>query len=633
MTSHRSSFATRCRLTVLAVLLISTAAAAAPPETYLVGFAASFSPTFTQTLVFVDPANPATPALSLTDPTSPFVAALFGSTFVPPSTVTDQHFSGIVTRSEGRLFLTSLVKPGPPAPVQISSESNANSICGRAATTPELFVYVVAVNGSTCRTGGDREFRLVRFDMGPGDAPVVVPSVVTALRDAQQTVIGWLATEGQTLKRYDTAFGNGQNVTAFASAVTFVAGDTASGTVLLRIDNALRAYHTATGTLSGSLHDFVHAGPNDVRGQDAAFVYLRDTDQFDIGVTSRILRVPIDGSGAATTLATDVGAILDHAATAGRVVYLIRTASGDAIKSVPKTGGQPTVLETAGGPPAGLRLASVRATIVYYDKVPSAGPGSAVRVNEDGSGKVETPSALWGGSTFPVTCDIAVDGCLWPDKILRIDGVGVGSVAGATVRSLDAATAALVATLGVLPAGTIDFFAGGLGLGDRGTASVGIQSGSQVFYFDAATQDSLVQVAGNTPELILGASVNQTTVAVGQTLIGSVELNNPGLPGVSADFYVGLLAPNLTIEFATPTGTFVGSLTDPTSFRPIATGVPLDTAFGLTPLPVLTHARQNFDPTGDYFFIVLAVVAGALADGVVVPSDILGVSVAPASFP
>jgi hypothetical protein len=620
-------------LAVLAVLVITTSAAAAPPETYLVGFAVSFSPTFTQTLVLVDPANPATPALSLTDATPPLIAPLYASTFVPPSTVTDQHFSGIVSRHDGRLFLTSLLKPGPPTSVQFSSESNANAICGTAATTPELLVYVVALNGSTCRTGGDREFRLVRFDMGPNDAPIVVPRVVAALRDAQQAVIGWLATEGQTLKRYDAAFGNGQNVTTFATAVTFVAGDTASATVLLRIDNALRAYHTATGTLSGSLYDFVHAGRNDVRGQDAAFVYLRDTDQFDTGATSKILRVPVDGSGAATTLATEVGALLDHAATASRVVYQIRTASGDAIKSVPKTGGQPTVLESAGGPSAGLRLAAVTATIVYYDKVPSAGPGSAVRVHEDGSGKVETPSALWGGSTFPVTCDIAVDGCQWPDKVLRIDGVGVGSVAGATVRSLDAATATLVATLGVLPAGTTDFFGGGLGLGDRSTASVGIQSGSRVFYFDAATPDSLVAVAGNTPELIVAASVNQPTIAIGQTLIGSVELNNPGLPGVSADFYVGLLAPNLSIEFSTPTGTVVGSLTDPTSFRPIATGIPLDTAFGLTPLPVLTHERKNFDPTGDYAFFVLAVVAGALADGVVVPRDILAISVAPASFP
>ena len=129
------------------------------------------------------------------------------------------------------------------------------------------------------------------------------------------------------------------------------------------------------------------------------------------------------------------------------------------------------------------------------------------------------------------------------------------------------------------------------------------------------------------------ASVSQPAFAVGQTLVAGGSATNLGLPGTAADFYVGILQPDNSIQFLTSTGIVVGNVADLRSFRPIAVNVPLAAPFSVSQPTVFTHQRTAGDPHGAYVFFVAAVKTGALAGGTLANDQILSVASTPYSFP
>ena len=138
-----------------------------------------------------------------------------------------------------------------------------------------------------------------------------------------------------------------------------------------------------------------------------------------------------------------------------------------------------------------------------------------------------------------------------------------------------------------------------------------------------------VQLARPLPAVL---NVNQATFAVGQPLVAGGGVTNLGLPG-SADFYVGILRPDTSIQFFTGAGIVLGDLASLASFRPLATGVALATPFSVSQPSFYTHQWAAGDLHGNYVFFLLAVKAGALADGVVTSDEILGLASAAFSFP
>jgi hypothetical protein len=129
-------------------------------------------------------------------------------------------------------------------------------------------------------------------------------------------------------------------------------------------------------------------------------------------------------------------------------------------------------------------------------------------------------------------------------------------------------------------------------------------------------------LAATDPIGSLSASVNQPTFAIGQTLTATLGFNNQGLQG-TADFYLGILRPDQTIQFFRSTGFVVASLADPASFKPVATGVPLATPFSGTAPNFYTDQWTGSEAYGGYLLFFVAIT----------PNGIIGLGTASYSYP
>jgi hypothetical protein len=134
--------------------------------------------------------------------------------------------------------------------------------------------------------------------------------------------------------------------------------------------------------------------------------------------------------------------------------------------------------------------------------------------------------------------------------------------------------------------------------------------------------------------VVASAEVNAPTFAVGSTLITSARIDNPGV-AESADFYLGVVVPDgLTMVFWTGDGaTALGRTDDLTSFQPYAAGETLASAFSRDLPGFFSYRWTGTEPHGDYVFFNLVTKAGALADRLATPDEILGLATTRFSFP
>ena len=140
-----------------------------------------------------------------------------------------------------------------------------------------------------------------------------------------------------------------------------------------------------------------------------------------------------------------------------------------------------------------------------------------------------------------------------------------------------------------------------------------------------------------TSPLTLSAGVNQTAFVTGNTLLLSVSLANPGTTG-TVDLYLALVLPDGTALFVTaipltgPSNVVIGNLVDVSTYRPIATGIPLETPFAGTIPNFIAYPWSGVEPPGGWVWVLLATTPGALADDVLATGELVSVALTPFTF-
>ena len=539
-----------------------------PPPVHVVGLRSVSQSEFD--VVLVDPDEP-TAAITMNTYTSPPDTVAFlriwAATPGPVDQAIDEHVRWLVFLKDGRLFKVNLLKSATPAPVQLSSASGISArLCSLGSSTTFThhakadIVYEQPGADGDC-SAADNQFSLVRLDMAPTDAPIPAQKPIGILVDGEGATIGWLAlAPGNVLRRYDANFSNGQDVVTVAAEPSVLSRSPA--VLLLVLDNVIRAYNVATGSLSGPLYTF--SGSLTGLTVDESFAYFVDTDLATFG---KILRIPLDGSASPTLLTTEPTGVVTLLLTATRLVY---DAPGFAsstpgapysVKSIPRSGGAATPLLSDTVPTSLIITAGSK---VYANSRPLLGAPRSIRVNDDGSGRVDLVDSEWVDYRLPPTTSPVPLTLRWPAKIVRVeDIIGVFSHGGAHVRVYETAGDTLVATLGTVPANHRWNLLSESGhpVGDKGVATLADLTGKLPLYFyDAAVNGSLVKVeVVPTPPVSLAAAVlpSSRSVQVGQAATAFATLINAN-PSVTATGCT--IAPLTAVPVA-----FTFQTTDPTT--------------------------------------------------------------------
>ncbi len=485
---------------------------------------------YTKGLNAVDPDSPASPTEVV--PEANLATAPFGFGFTAESflvgtydsaaqTISDLHTYAIIyAHTDGNFYKVSALKSGSLAPVRVSSESMADQLCEERndSSTADLanpdnsqLIYTLPGADSLCNTSDD-VWKMVRLSMSATDAPIMAKPTVDNISDQTTGAItGWLVhdTVANELQRCDASFAGCSAITPVTISVGQLSR-VANNLVLLEIDNQLFVYDAVANTLSSSIFA-IPAG-----------TYLEDeasdgsTSYFVHG--SSIYQFPADGSAMATVLATEGDDIQRIQLNDNNIVYQLSSSGQNVeIKSVPKAGGTPISLVTATGTD-NVSMLIAKNNRVYYNiqntmltgSIFTTVPVAAGVIDDDGMNQVEIMTAAWNGFIYNTTMNLGSSsiGDL-VDKVILAEGYDIagtsGGYAGATLKSVDAATFVDIATLGTLP--TTDhlpgFFCYGFGDDSLCTASIILDPAptpparptqSDIFYLNASTANSLERV-------------------------------------------------------------------------------------------------------------------------------------------
>jgi photosystem II stability/assembly factor-like uncharacterized protein len=249
----------------------------------------------------------------------------------------------------------------------------------------------------------------------------------------------------------------------------------------------------------------------------------------------------------------------------------------------------------------------------------------------------QTPATLYAGTSDGVFKSID-GGAHWGFSMTGVESVGMGVSAVAIDPQAPATLYAATLGAGVFRstdggrswapfnAGLSNLFLNDLQLSPSGAC---LHAASQQGIFDFVFHSDPCA-----PPINPLVSVNERTFSAGQTLVSSAALMNLGEPK-AADIYLGILMPDgNTLAFFTSTGEVVfGSIADPASLRPLATGVSLAAPFTATAPNFFSYQWTGNEPHGDYLFFLLVTQADAPSDGTLTDDEVLALDVEVFSFP
>jgi len=474
----------------------------------------SSGPSFDDSIYGVDPAAPATPVSVDVGTTEIIVTSLFNGTLNPATQVlSDVHQrAAVYARTNGRLYKASTLKSGTPTPAQLSSETQATTLCDISSTSSlaaetetdfvdfnnSQIVYRLPGIDDDCGTVDD-VFHMVRYGMSATDAPIAAKEpVVGILNVSTGAIAGWLVLDAGALRRCDANFVNcGVALMTGVTEATVLDG-LRLDRFLLQLNNLVRVYDGASGVLSMPIFTLTSTTP-DALTSDNNSLYFAETTGTGASAVSRIYRAPADGSAVATTVVTEMGStgISRLLIVGSNLIYSTRTVSVSAIKSVAAAGGSGTSL-LAASVPSSVFLLNVNMGTLYYilitgqDFLPTAG-----KMDATGGNRVDVPNSEWVGMALAPNIDLTMGSSGFSyTTALRADGYNASNTAlgfaNGSLRAVDLSTNVLT-TLGTFPADLRFLFCGGFG---SALLCEGQMNPFQtdIFYANASTAGSLVRV-------------------------------------------------------------------------------------------------------------------------------------------
>lgn len=466
-------------------------------------FADGTRPASSFNLTLVDPANPGAPQVAEPGGSWALQAVATEARFNPQNAGDSSERFLVYARGTSLWkldLLTATAGGATPLPIQVSNASLAGLCANTSAagiSTQRFFgdsqdagasVVQFRVPGADTQCGtADDGFVAIRVSADATTAPVTVPRLISALRNDQGAITGFLARQGNDIQRLDTAFANPTTLLSVGiGEVELLRVPSGPGLVVLRDGNAVRAFDPASTaaavTVLNAATDFLQLGEiggpvptalyrNDNRiwsyrldnGQPLTQVLVLSAGQVATRGGSdgqQILLIVANGTTSSRLLSITpqgtVSTVLDEASVidtgnvgATPTHWVYTTSGGTVLRTVLRAGGTPLTLAQS----PQLRALSIGKwdfeTVSYEVRgTNNALLGTEVRfVGSDGSNPLAIANAASvGGAQFNGFTDTSVGRII--ARLVSSDTATPYS--GATLATLDPATGAVRTTYGVL---------------------------------------------------------------------------------------------------------------------------------------------------------------------------------------
>lgn len=445
---------------------------------------------FSSGLGMVDPGTPATPtyvepAGSATEAVS---AVTHGNYNSGTRSFSNLHHRSVFYFKDGKLWKVNALKGAAATPVQVTSTSGVPEICDKTAVGSNFANHdhariLVSVPGADTNCGtSDDVWGMLRIDDNTA-TPVVSLGTMKPVKElhdvANGSLSGWLIWKSNKLHRINPDFASSATILDPVASADYVA-QANDGRVFLKLDSELRLYDPNSNFLSASLHTFSsNFGSADNDGQD---LYFSDGNT--------IYRLPLDGTSSSTSVVSIVGETLYSPirVTPSHLIYIRSQAGGGRVlRARPKTGGASVTLKSV--PSGSITLVTTAQHRVYFNVTAAGdiGPSASGSVRDDNTGLVEY-SGIWSGYSEPT------ERKLGREKLARDVFLLDTSTTPAKLKSFDAASHSLKATLGDVPAGFGLIAPMGL-TNNNHMLALGMSGGStDIFYLNTNVSGSLTRV-------------------------------------------------------------------------------------------------------------------------------------------